>query len=215
MAVELDASATPGVLSTGIPEGLPPSPSGQSTLVHRDREPAPPLIKKPTRKFNPKPPKGSKVRKAVLVYLALKAQGFKMAEIAEHLGLTTHTVSTYVKKANAAGWINLDSFDDPTDKLEYVLKSKAVRNINEVLDERVTDAESGASAPTDRASEVAMKVAHGTGLLKQYQVTKSDSVQTVGVALKVQVEMPPNASTPVIQAGSIGGQPAFDAEIIE
>lgn len=214
MAVELDASATPGVLSTGIPEGLP-LPSGQSTLVHRDREPAPPLVKKPKRRFNPKPPKGSKVRKAVLVYLALKAQGFTMSEIAEHLGLSKLTISTYVKKANAAGWINLDSFDDPADKLEYVLKSKAVRNINQVLDEVVTDSESGASAPTDRAVDVTMKVAHGTGLLKQYQVTKSDSVAQVGVALKVQVEMPPNASTPVIQTGSIGGQPAFDAEIVE
>jgi predicted transcriptional regulator len=165
-------------------------------------------------KFSRKPPKDSKVRKAVMVYLALRAQGFKMDEIAEHLGLTKNTIRTYVFRANQAGWINIASFSDPEDQLEHVLKSKAVRNINAVLDEEVTD-DSGEKALSDRAVDMTKELAKGTGLFKQHQVTKSDAAPSLGVALKVQIEMPPAGTTPQIAIGSLGGQPAFPGEIID
>jgi predicted transcriptional regulator len=169
-----------------------------------------PLIKKKVKR-RLRAPKDSKVYKVVLVYLALKAQGVKLAEIAEIVGHPKATVSTYVKRAHKRGWINLESFDDPEDQLEVVLKSKAVRNINRVLDE--TDVESG--QPTVRAGEAAMEVAKGTGLLKQHQVTKADADTNVGIALRVHVDMPANTSTQAIRIGSLGGTPAVDAEIIE
>lgn len=164
------------------------------------------------RRFNPKPPKDSKIRKAVVAAIALKAQGFKWDEIAEQLHLTKQTIQTYVKRANQVGWINLDSFNDPDDQLEHVIKSKVTKNLNAVLTEVNADGEL-----TNRAVDVTLEVAKGTGLLKQHQVVKSDQTSTVGVALKVQVDMPPSLSgaAPTIRSGSIGGQPAFDAEIIE
>lgn len=157
-----------------------------------------------------RPPKDSKVRKAVLAYIALKAQGFQLAEIAERLGLAKTTVQTYVKRAHAAGWINIHNFDDPEDKLEVVLKSKAVTNLNSLLSE--TDDDGRLSA---RAGNVSLEVAKGTGLLKQHQVVKNDGAQMSGFALKVTVEMPPAGNVPIVTPGSIGGTPAFNAEIIE
>lgn len=205
-------SLTPASPTRGTPDG-PLLPSRSSTALERPVVAVPPMKKELTKRQRNyrKPPKDSRVYKAVMAYIALKAQGVRLAEIAEMLHLSKDTVSTYVKRANKKGWINLDNFDDPEDQLEIVLKSKAVRNINTFLDE--TDDETG--KPTAACREVTLEVAKGTGMLKAHQVVKSDGGTNVGVALKVTVEMPPSGTTPQIRAGSIGGQPAFDAEIIE
>lgn len=170
----------------------------------------------------PKPPKDSRIRKAVIAIVACKAQGFSWAEIAETLGLTKNTCMTYVKRAKRLGWLDMEHFDDPEDQLEYVIKHKVARNINKVMDETVIrEVKRGEETvqvptdiPTDRAVDVTMKVAAGTGLLKQHQVVKTDTQTNVGVALRVQVELPSNSaagSLPTVRVGSIGGTPAVDA----
>jgi predicted transcriptional regulator len=162
-------------------------------------------------------PSQSRVYKIALATIALKAQGLSYEDIAEQLGTTKNVVITYLKRANSRGWLNIDSFDDPVDKLEIVLKDKVVKNLNKVLDE--TNEEAAApTALSHRAVDASLEIAKGTGLLKQHQVVKSDQVASLGVALKVQVEMAPGQTVTQIPADrqhAIGGRPAIDAEIIE
>lgn len=162
-----------------------------------------------------KPPKDSKVYKASLSIVALRAQGQQYAEIAETLGYTKNTVITYLKRASRMGWLNIENFDDPDDQLEHILKTKVVKNLNSILNETVGDDDSP-NAPSNRAFSASLEIAKGTGLLKQHQVVKNDSHTSLGVALRVQVEMPPPGKTTLtIPAGSIGGTPAYDAEIVQ
>lgn len=161
--------------------------------------------KKQRRKPIPKPPKDTKIYKTVLAYIALKAQGATAAEVGETLGLGMNTVRQYVYKAKQRGWINLANFADPEDQLD-LLKSSAVRNVQQLLD----------TGESQGDKETTLELLKGTGMLKQHQVVKGETVATTAFALKVQVEMPP-AHHPVqqLRAGSVGGTPSFDAEIIE
>jgi hypothetical protein len=175
--------------------------------------------RKARRKRTPKPPKDSRIYKAAVAYVALKAQGLKGPQIAEELGLEVTTLRQYVHIANKKGWLNIDSFADPEDKLEIVLAGKAVRNINTVLDETMVDEDSGVALVSGRASDMALEVAKGLGYLKQHQVTKGTTETQVGVALKVEVMMPINPQTGQpssiqVRPGSVGGKPYFDAEVI-
>jgi predicted transcriptional regulator len=136
-----------------------------------------------------KAPKDSKIYKAVLAVIALQAQGHKRKDIAEALGLTEQTVRNYLYTAHKRGWVNHDTFIDPEDKLEIVLKSKTVRNINTVLDETVED-DSGERIPSNRAVDMTKEVAKGTGLFKTHTVDKGVQAAPIAMALKVQVEYP-------------------------
>lgn len=179
--------------------------------------------KKPKKTRRHKPPKDSRIYKAVMGVIALKAQGHKQKDIAAMMGLAETTVKQYVYTANKKGWININTFSDPDDQLDIVLKSKAVRNINLVLDEKLTqvDEDTGETChiPSDRAVDMTKEVAKGTGLLKTHTVDKGSVVAPVAMALSVRVEIPqlPSNSTqtlPEVRQGSVGGVPSFDAEII-
>lgn len=163
--------------------------------------------------------------KAACVAIALRAQGVPFDEIAAGLDLSVNSVKQYLKIGRKKQWFKGDALLDPEDQLEICLKSDAVQNIAKVLiekDEIVhVDKTTGLRSvtvldrPSNRAVLMTLEVAKGTGMLKQHQVVKNDGAQSIGVALKVSVEMPPNAAAPMIRQGSIGGQPAFDAEIVE
>lgn len=147
------------------------------------------------------------MRKVALAVVALRATGAKPKEIADTLGYSEDTLRQYVSYAHKKGWINFHSFSTAEDQLEYVLKNKVVRNVNEFLD--------------DRDKEVTLEAAKGTGLFKTHQVMKGENVTNVGMALKVQVEMPPQMSggQVVIRPGSIGGARGHDipvdAEVVD
>lgn len=158
-----------------------------------------------------KPPKDSKIFKVAMATIALKAQGRTYEEIAETLGHTKNTITTYLRRAHLKGWLNIDSFIDESDKVEFVLASKIVRNVNTILDQRDDET----NEPTPAAIMMTVESAKGFGIFKNHAVNKIDGQQNVGVALKVQVEFAPGSTTPVPKVGSIGGQPAYDAEIIE
>jgi len=152
-----------------------------------------------------------KTYQAVLKIVALRAQGFETTTIAERLGFTPATVRSYIHRAVAMGWINLHSFDAPDDRVEHVLRHKAVRNIDRALDEVMDD-----GSMSLRASEMAIEVARGTGLFKTHQVMKSDGGNGLGVALQVNVVMPPDhdQQTSNLRVGSIGGTPTINADVI-
>lgn len=187
-------------------------PASASTALAVTTSTPPPM--KPKRRVSRvKPPKDSRVAKAVTAAIAMRAQGMRPDDIAAELGLTKETIRTYIKRAHRKGWINHNSFDDPEDRLEYVLKDKVVDNLNTVLGEREDD-----GSLSSRAVNVSLEVAKGTGLLKQHQVVKGEGGNPLGFALKVQVEMPvlpPGHSVPALRTDHIGGQPYFDAEVVE
>ncbi len=174
--------------------------------------------KKTRRPRAPKAPKDSKIYKAVLAYIALKAQGIKGPEIAETLGLTPHSLRQYVCYANKkTDWLK-NGLDQPEDRLDIVLASKAVRNAETILDEKVPNTE----VLTERAGTFAMEIMKGTGLLKTHQVSKTEGAGNTVFALKVEVVNTGGAGSPdsptsaiALRPGSFGGAPAYDAEVIE
>ena len=164
--------------------------------------------KKKIRLVNPRAPRDQRMHKACLGIIALKAQGMTHEEIGDILGYPKQTIDTYLKRGMKRGWLNINSFDDPNDQLEYALKSKTVRNVNEFLDER--------------DKKVTVATAKGIGLFKQHAVVQSDQKTSVGMALKVEVTLPPGAaqqSTIAIRPGTIGGGRGadipIDAQIID
>lgn len=182
---------------TGLAAGASPPPARVRGQALVKRVPA-----------RTKPPKDSKIYKTVLAVIAMRAQGVKMKEIAETLGHPEDVLRQYVSRANRRGWINMSSFDNPDDQLEYVLKHKVTRNVNEFLESRDKD--------------VTLEAAKGLGMFKTHQVVKGETTQQIGFALRVQVEMPPTPSgqSPVsIRPGTIGGARGLDipidAEMVE
>jgi hypothetical protein len=188
---------------------------------HQDvPEESPTFIKKPAvsavptvrRRKTPKPPKDSKVYKVAMGCVALRAQGMRGQEVADALGVKYDTMRTYLKRATAKGWLNINSFGDTEDKVEYVLADKAIRNANDLLD----------SEDVHVRKEMTIETLKGTGVFKSHQAVKVENNSTVGLALKVLVEMPvfpagqPQLMT--VRPGSTGGAhgvsiPA-DAEIM-
>jgi hypothetical protein len=148
-----------------------------------------------------KKPRDSKIYKAVMQTIAGRAQGLTTKQVGELLGLTEETLYTYMKRAVRRGWINIGSFDSPEDRTEFILKDKTVRNLNEFLDAR--------------NDEVTVETAKGLGIFKQHQVVKGETNSMVGVALRVQVELPPSVqdSRIVVRPGTLGGTQALGIPI--
>lgn len=168
----------------------------------------------PNRRRRPRAPKDSKVRRTAMAIVALRAQGMKVADAAAHLGIKVETASVYLYRAHKNGWLLSGVFDDPADNLEYVMKSKVVSNIGDMLDRGTYHAEAN---PTGCRGdkEVTLEVAKGLGLLKTHAVTKIEGGATT-VALKVDVVMPSLPANAVpIRPGTLGGAPIYDVEIQE
>lgn len=213
-------TATP---TSGAAAGIPPTPVDSSDFASMlpalPNSETPPSLPAPKRAGNykgstgrrrTKPPKDSKVFKAALACLAMRAQGLGYEEISEQLGLAKSTLQQYLKIARRKGYLNIQSFDGAEDKLENVIKDQVANNLHELVNERVDET----NVLTARAGEITLEVAKGTGLLKQHQVVKTDGQTNVGFALRVVVETAPGYA-PAVRPGAIGGTPAINAEIIE
>lgn len=168
--------------------------------------------KTPRAKRKPRPPKDTKVYKVAIATVALRAQGLSYADIGEQLGHTAGTVKAYLFRAHRLGYLNIHSFDDPSDSLDVVLRSKAVRNINALLD---------GDADFKGDKDTTLEVAKGLGMLKQHQVVKGDTAAPIAMALSVRVEMPPaptSASGITVNPANVGGSFSrgipVDAEIV-
>jgi hypothetical protein len=168
----------------------------------------------PNRRRRPRAPKDSKVRRTAMAIVALRAQGMKVADAAAHLGIKTETASVYLYRAHKNGWLLDGVFDDPSDNLEYVLKSKVVSNIGDMLSHGVYNGEHNPGGCRGD-KEVTLEVAKGLGLLKTHAVTKIEGGATT-VALKVDVVMPAQGAIAVpIRPGTLGGAPIYDVAILE
>lgn len=186
---------------------VPSSPPPQQTAAQKaGKKNGQALVPTAPTEVTPPDPGESKIYKVAIATIALRAQGVKTKAIAEQLGYPVETIRQYLYRAFKKGWINLQSFDDPEDQLDYVLKSKVTRNVAEFLDERDKD--------------VTLEAAKGLGLFKSHQVVKGETTSSIGMSLRVQVEMPPSTTSPItIRPGTIGGANALDipvdAEFVE
>ena len=210
----MDAPNTP-VLSNGAPTASGASPDVPARVSGQPVDGVAPLVKPRFRM--PKPPKDSKIYKTVMATIALRAQGKRGKEIADVLGYSEDTIRTYMKRAVKKGWVNGGTLDDPNDRLEYTIADKVVDNIQEVLGERNEDGH-----VTGGAREMTIEAAKGLGLFKSHQVVKGDQTIGVGLALRVQVELPHHVvqnSAITVRPGTVGGSYGsdvpIDAEIIE
>jgi hypothetical protein len=185
-----------------------PTPEHDSASIPSPSTPAP--------RRRPRAPKDSKVRRTAMAIVALRAQGMKVADAAAHLGIKVETASVYLYRAHKNGWLMSGVFDDPADNLEYVMKSKVVSNIGDMLEHGTYHSENNpAGCRGDK--EVTLEVAKGLGLLKQHAVTKIEGGATT-VALKVDVIMPTQGASIIpqtIRPGTLGGAPIYDVEIME
>lgn len=170
----LPPSPAPGVASPS-PVALVPMSRAKKPAAPRDRT---------------KLPSNSLVRQKVLAIIALRVQGKTHAEIAEALGLAEGSVRQYMWLAGRNGWLSRKAVD-PTDRLQYEIAHKVVRNLDEMLD---SDEES-------RRDSATMKVAEGM-LFKTIaeQAQQAPAVTMIGV----RVEVVPGAST-VVREGTTGG----------
>lgn len=205
-------------LVVATPPPLDPDPRSQDThLLPSSGDVRRNAKRNAKRRLSYRQPKDSKVKRTVYAALALKAQGQKNADVAEALGITVNTLKVYMYRAHKRGWLTVESLEDPGDKLEIVMRSKAVRNIGTILDEGVISKKTNAHVPSVRAGEMSLEVAKGLGLLVNHQAVKSDVAPTLAVALSVNVEMPAAVvgESTGIRPGSLGGQPYFDAEVMD
>jgi transposase len=147
-----------------------------------------------------------------MAYVGLKAQGLKLQEISDTIGVPKDTITTYVKRANKHGWLKRELLG-VEDQIELSLPEQIVGNVAAVLSER----DGTTLTLTPAAREMTIAAAKGFGIFKNHEAVKVDGVIGVGFALKVQVELPQGISTlsPIqIRPGSVGGTPAIDAEIM-
>lgn len=155
------------------------------------------------RRLVPLPPRDTKLYKTVMAIVALKAQGMTAKSIGEQLELSPHTIKVYLARAARKGMLNMDSFDLPDDKIDVILRSKVVRNVDVLLDKHDKD--------------TTLKVFE---LLNPVQKEVAP-IQQTAMVLQVRVDLPPTAptSSPIyIREGTIGGTIAtgipVDAELV-
>ncbi len=189
-----------GGVATGTAAPYPVAPALLPLMADTGAPSSPP----PATRRSTKPPKDSKTYKVAAAYFGLRAQGMKLAEISETLGIPKQTIQTYVKRSISAGWFTYKESMDVEDQIEYSIPDKVVRNVNEFLDARDKD--------------MTVEAAKGLGIFKQHQAVKVDGAVNVGMALSVRVEMPPlkDGQSPIaILPGSVGGTPALEGEVVE
>lgn len=151
-------------------------------------------------------PPDSKIRETAIKIVAMRAGGFKPSEIAAALNIKESNIRPYVWRASKNGWLQ---FDNPEDSLEFQLLPKAIRNINDALDDPTRHMTSGQTVGT----QVALKIAEGT-LFKKFDQGSGLPPQTI-VAVKIEM---PDGPRPQVRAGNdVGGVPAhvIDAEMAD
>lgn len=138
-----------------------------------------------------------------MAYIALKARGMKLQGISDTLQIPKDTIKTYVARAHKAGWLEPRDLD-VDDQQEITLPELVTRNVVELLQGRDKD--------------TTLEAAKGIGVFKSHQAVKMEGQVGVGLALRVEVSLPPGLAerSPIqIRSGSLGGTPAVDGEIID
>jgi DNA-binding transcriptional regulator LsrR (DeoR family) len=185
-----------------VPEllpSLPPAADADTTLALSNIEDA--VEKKPSWYLPP----DSIIREKAIKIVAMRAGGMKPAEIAAALNIKESNIRPYVWRASKNGWI---TFDDPEESIEFQLLPKAIRNLNDALDDTVRHQTSGMTVGT----QVALKVAEGT-IFKKFDQVNAAAPTTI---VAVRVEMPDGPRPQVREGNEVGGVPAHvDAEVVD
>lgn len=180
---------------------LPPSPATDPASPSSHDVALVPMSRAttPAKRDRTKLPSNSLIRQKVLAIIALRVQGKDSEQIAEALDITPASVRQYMWLAGKNGWLSKKAVD-PTDRLQYEIAHKVVRNLDEMLD-------SGDESRRDLAT---IKVAEGT-LFKQMQ----DSAQQAPpvTMIGVRVEVVPGAATAVREGTTGGAGHYIDGEV--
>lgn len=148
--------------------------------------------------------KDSKIRRAVLVIMAMRASGHTHQEIADELQYSVKTIASYIRIGYEKGWIEKRDLRHPDDYVDTVIVPKVMRNVEECLDAR------NQLGLPDR--DMTIEAAKGTGVFKVHKSGTDQPIVNQQMALKVQIEMPHgHGQTPglVPRTGTIGGQPSY------
>ena len=128
------------------------------------------------------------IRPIIAHWIALRSLDpeITIAAAAEKIGISKHTLRTYIYRATKRGWLQ---FDDPLSRIEYEIVPKVLDNLNFFLDAR------------DKT--VTVEAAKGT-IFKTYADAKGTNTQQTVLALKI--EMPDGNETKIV-SGHIVGRP--------
>jgi hypothetical protein len=146
----------------------------------------------------------SPIRLAALKIMAMRKAGVADAEIAKALGLSEKTLPGYLYKAGKMGWL---TFDDPKDALEYQILHKAVKRLDEGLDDETRNEKTGMPVQT----VVALRIAEGTVFKKFDQANTLVGPMT---AISIKIEQPMAGQVTVLDEEA--GTPAYiDGETVK
>lgn len=152
-------------------------------------------------------PKNSVIRKKALAIVAMRANGMDDEEIAKQLGITRHSLRTYIYRANKSGYlVNRKTgtlLCDPHDRLEFDLAQKAVENLGEMLrsEEKLSRGEKSVKM------EATLAIANGV-LFKKFDQPKDASMPTNVLQINIQ------GQTSAIDV-TAGGTPLYtDGELV-
>jgi hypothetical protein len=138
----------------------------------------------------------------VLAIIALRLAGKTRDEIAAELNVKPTTINQYMYVAGKNGWLSKRAID-PTDRLEYEIAHKVVRNLDEMLD---SDNES-------RRDQATMKTAEGT-LFKKFAEAAGQAPPLAIIGIRI--EMPTSGEPAPIREGTTGGTMRWvEAEVVD
>lgn len=141
--------------------------------------------------------KFGKQKTQALQIVALRVQGLTIQQAAEALGINFPYARQLSYLAGKYGWFKPV---DPTERLEYNLSHKIVRNTEEFLDH---------PHPMIRF-EMTKEAARGIGLFKQHAVNKDEGRGAPMVlAIKIEMPNPQGVGVPQMREGAAGGKPLF------
>lgn len=184
--------------SASLPPQIPhePAPAAPSSTTSPE-EAQPP--KEPNKDFW-KLDKGSRQYEQAQKVLAMKLTGMTAAAIAEALDCSKQTVHNLTYLAGKNGW--MQEFANAREQIEYRIMPKALRVIEDGLDDTVRHSTSGQTV----AQQIALDVAGGT-IFKSFE-------QSAGVAAPVNnvigitIQTVPGGVT-TMREGSGGDTPAY------
>lgn len=146
-------------------------------------------------------PEDSKIKRAAVEILMMRAAGISDEEISKITGLTQGTIRTYVYRAAKNGW--LKNFTSAREEIETSVAAKVVRNIHAMLDD---------NTEPETQKEVTLEVFKGT-LAKGFDQVAAAPVANQNV-LAIKMEFAPGAPNVTIREGTTGGNPAWiDGEL--
>ncbi len=125
-------------------------------------------------------PDDSAIRPTALKIVALRQGGLSDEEIGQILGLKKSTLTAYLYKAGANGWLD-DVLVDPKERMELQILDKVVRRLDEALDSDTT-----LNTGMLERTAVALKLGEGTLYNRPGEVSQA-AVQSTLIGVRVEV----------------------------